>query len=198
MDIILASGSPRRKELLEKMEVKFKVHVSNVEEVITSTQPDVVVMELSGIKARAVYEECKSSEGDNDYLVIGADTVVACDGEIIGKPKDIKDAARMLNMLSGREHQVYTGVTIIIRQEGVRKEISFAECSKVFVCPLTDQEIIEYIASGEPADKAGAYAIQGLFAPYIEKIEGDYYNIVGFPISRIYQELKKSGIILGK
>ncbi len=198
MDIILASGSPRRKELLERMNVKFKVHVSNVEEVITSTEPDRVVQELSGIKARAVYEECKASEGDSDYLVIGADTVVACDGEIIGKPKDIRDAARMLNMLSGRAHEVYTGVTIIMRQEGLRTEFSFAECSRVYVCPLTDQEIVEYIASGEPADKAGAYAIQGLFAPYIEKIEGDYYNIVGFPVSRIYQELKKRGIILGK
>ncbi len=198
MDIILASGSPRRKELLERMNVKFKVHVSNVEEVITSTEPDKVVQELSGIKAKAVYEECKPSEGEADYLVIGADTVVTCDGEIIGKPKDIKDAARMLNMLSGRAHEVYTGVTVIVRQEGVRSELSFSECSKVYVCPLTDQEIVEYIASGEPADKAGAYAIQGLFAPYIEKIEGDYYNIVGFPVSRIYQELKKKGIILGK
>lgn len=195
MNIILASGSPRRRELMERLGVSFKIVVSDKEEVITSNVPEDVVRELSAMKAEAVFEEVKNAE-EGDFLVIGADTVVACDGKILGKPKDTADAARMLRNLSGRAHEVYTGVTIMIHKNGEDERIQFAECTKVYVYSLLDSEIVKYIASGEPMDKAGAYAIQGLFAPYIEKIEGDYYNIVGFPIGRIFQELKKIQIIL--
>lgn len=195
MNIILASGSPRRRELMERLGVAFKVVVSDKEEIIKSEIPSEVVKELSEMKAEAVFEDVKGSQ-KGDFLVIGADTVVSCDGKILGKPKDAGDAAKMLHNLSGRAHEVYTGVTIIICRNGAMEKIQFAECTKVFVYPMLDSEIVKYIASGEPMDKAGAYAIQGLFAPYIERIEGDYYNIVGFPIARIFQELKKIQIVL--
>lgn len=195
MEIILASGSPRRRELLERIGVSFKIVVSDKEEIIKSDIPEDVVKELSEMKAAAVFDEVNGTE-KGDFLVIGADTVVACDGKILGKPKDAGDAARMLHNLSGRAHEVYTGVTIKISRNGQTESLQFAECTKVYVYPMMDSEIVKYIASGEPMDKAGAYAIQGLFAPYIEKIEGDYYNIVGFPIARIFQELKKMQIVL--
>ncbi len=195
MKIILASGSPRRREILERLGVDFTIMVSDKEENITSDVPEEVVKELSGMKAEAVYEEADKSE-KGDFAVIGADTVVSCDGKILGKPKDTGDAAKMLKLLSGRDHDVFTGVTVKIRQGGEKKELVFAERTKVYVYDMLDSEILNYIATGEPMDKAGAYAIQGLFAPYIEKIEGDYYNIVGFPIAKTFQELKKMQIFL--
>ncbi len=195
MKIILASGSPRRREILAKLGTDFEVIVSDKEEVITSDVPEDVVKELSSMKAQAVFDEVLEKETE-DFLVIGADTVVACDGKILGKPKDAGDAARMLHSLSGRAHEVYTGVTVKIRRNSMMEEVQFAECTKVHVYPMLDSEIVNYIGTGEPMDKAGAYAIQGLFAPYIERIEGDYYNIVGFPIARIFQELKKIQIFL--
>lgn len=195
MKTILASGSPRRREILGKLGVDFKVVVSDKEEIITSNVPEDVVKELSSMKAQAVFDEIKDSEQD-DFMVIGADTVVSCDGKILGKPKDAGDAARMLHSLAGRAHEVFTGVTVKIRRNGMNEEVQFAECTKVYVYPMLDSEIVNYIGTGEPMDKAGAYAIQGLFAPYIQRIEGDYYNIVGFPIARIFQELKKIQIFL--
>ena len=190
--IILASGSPRRKELLELIGVEFKIITSNKEEVITSTNPEEVVKELSMMKAEDVAEGV-----EGPAVILGADTVVAHGGRILGKPKDKEDAFRMIRSFAGEDHYVYTGVCIIKKEaDGSEKKISFAEGTKVTVYPMSDEEIDRYVASGEPMDKAGAYAIQGLFAPYIKGIEGDYYNIVGFPIAGIYQRLKAEGINL--
>jgi len=190
--VILASGSPRRKELLEQIGVEFKVIISNKEEIITSTNPEEVVKELSMMKAEDVAEGITGPA-----IVLGADTVVAHKGQILGKPKDKADAIRMISSFAGDDHHVYTGVCIIRKEtDGSVKKISFAEGTKVTVYPMTMQEIERYVESGEPMDKAGAYAIQGLFAPYVKEISGDYYNIVGFPIAGIYQRLKEEGICL--
>ena len=190
--IILASGSPRRKELLELIGVEFKIITSNKEEVITSTNPEEVVKELSMMKAEDV-----AAGVNGPAIILGADTVVAHGGRILGKPKDKEDAFRMIRSFAGDEHYVYTGVCIIKKEaDGSVKKISFAEGTKVTVYPMTEEEIERYVASNEPMDKAGAYAIQGLFAPYIKGIDGDYYNIVGFPIAGIYQRLKAEEINL--
>lgn len=192
--VILASGSPRRKELLEQMGVSFEIITSKCEEVITSTNPEDVVKELSKMKAEDVAKEIQAPA-----IILGADTVVAHNGRILGKPKDKEDAIQMISSFAGQEHHVYTGVCIIIKEEdGSEEIISFAEGTKVVVYPMTEQEILDYVESGECNDKAGSYAIQGLFAPYIKEIDGDYYNIVGFPIAGIYQRLKEKGILLNK
>ena len=190
--IILASGSPRRKELLELIGVDFKIITSNKEEVITSTNPEEVVKELSAMKAEDV-----ATGVEGPAIILGADTVVAHGGRILGKPKDKADAVNMIRSFAGDDHFVYTGVCMIRKEaDGSVKKISFAEGTKVTVYPMTEEEIEQYVATNEPMDKAGAYAIQGLFAPYIKGIEGDYYNIVGFPIAGIYQRLKAEGIDL--
>lgn len=190
--IILASGSPRRKELLEQMGASFEIKVSQKEEVITSTNPKEVVKELSMMKAQDIAETV-----DGPAVIIGADTVVAHEGKILGKPKDKADAVRMVSGLAGDEHHVYTGVCLLIKEEdGTVRDITFAEGTKVSVYGMTEKEIEDYVDSGEPMDKAGAYAIQGLFAPFIKEISGDYYNIVGLPIAGIYQRLKEEGIFI--
>lgn len=191
--IILASGSPRRRELMQQIGLDFEVQVSEVEEHVTSTVPAEVVQELSRQKAEAVAGSILEREGGKgDSLVLGADTIVACDGRILGKPKDAADAVRMLTMLSGRTHEVYTGVTFVYADpvDGSRKEHTFYECTKVYFAPMSAEEIAEYVATGDPLDKAGAYGIQGFCARYITGIEGDYNNVVGLPVGRVYQELK--------
>lgn len=215
--IILASASPRRRELLTQIGLDFDVVVSETEEKITSTEPAKVVEELSAQKAEAVWEKLRSmtashgsvtnaerlDEGSEvfepeqtsgettmtDTLVLGADTVVACDGKILGKPADTEAAAAMLTMLQGRGHEVYTGVTILYEQNGERKTLTFHEKTTVHFYPMTDAQIREYVATGDPMDKAGAYGIQGFCARYIRGIEGDYNNVVGLPVGRVYQEL---------
>ncbi len=190
--IILASASPRRRELLGQIGLDFEVRVSNVEEKVTAVEPGLVVEELSEQKAEAVLAELACEE---DVLVIGADTVVAAKGRILGKPSDEKDAIRMLEELSGESHEVYTGVTLLYRS--FRGEAScvqrhvFHERTKVNFYPMSPQEIEFYAASGECMDKAGAYGIQGLCARYIQGIEGDYNNVVGLPVGRLYQEIKR-------
>lgn len=185
MKIILASASPRRKELLAQLANDFEICVSDVEEIITEKEPDKVVEELSVQKASSVY-----SGTVGDVLVIGADTVVAMEGKILGKPKNEADAFQMLQALQANEHCVYTGVTVCIRRADGEKRITFSECTKVKFYPMTESEIREYIATGEPMDKAGAYGIQGIGGRFVEKICGDYNNVVGLPIARMYQELK--------
>lgn len=200
--IILASQSPRRKELLEQIGLEFEICPAKGEEVITKTIPEEVVMELSKQKAEEVAsmvssfgEEHKDITTPSDILVIGADTVVAYDGKILGKPVDEADAKRMLTMLSGNTHSVFTGVTLVlIDKSGRAGELVFYEKTNVKMYPMSEEEIDRYIATGEPMDKAGSYGIQGKCAIYIEKIDGDYNNVVGLPIARIYQELKKIGI----
>ena len=190
--IILASASPRRRELLGQIGLDFEVRVSNVEEKVTAVEPGLVVEELSEQKAEAVLAELACEE---DVLVIGADTVVAAKGRILGKPSDEKDAIRMLEELSGESHEVYTGVTLLYRS--FRGEAScvqrhvFHERTKVSFYPMSPQEIGFYAASGECMDKAGAYGLQGLCARYIQGIEGDYNNVVGLPVGRLYQEIKR-------
>lgn len=187
MRIVLASGSPRRRELLEQIGIQAEVRPSSVEEHVTSVQPEEVVMELSAQKAEDV---AGKTEG-TDVLIIGADTVVCADGRILGKPGSETAAAEMIRSLAGRTHQVYTGVTLIFRtSEGEEKKTSFAERTDVSVYPMEEQEIREYACCGEPMDKAGAYGIQGRFAAYVEKIQGDYSNVVGLPVGRLFQEIK--------
>ena len=185
--IILASQSPRRRELLTQIGLKFEVIPSTVEEVITSANPVEVVQELAQQKARDVAEVAGREMAKDSLLVIGADTIVVYEGKILGKPEDKEDAVRMLTMLQGKEHSVYTGVALFSGEQ----EIFFSEETRVQMCPMTPEEILWYVNTGEPMDKAGAYGIQGLCARFIRQIQGDYNNVVGLPVGRIYQELKK-------
>lgn len=185
MRVILASASPRRKELLQQVGITPEIIPSHVDEVITKTQPDQVVMELSAQKAEDIAKDYLGQ----DVVVIGADTVVSCDGRILGKPKDTDDAVQMIQMLQGRAHQVYTGVTLVFGISGERT--TFAEKTEVCLYPMTMAQIQEYVASKEPMDKAGAYGIQGRFAAYVKGISGDYNNVVGLPVGRVCQELMR-------
>lgn len=203
--IILGSASPRRRELLEQIGISFEVRVSDKEEVYYSLIPEEIVKELALSKAENVaddlrekQEQVKQISFDKknnvllDTIVIGADTIVVSDGSILGKPKDEADAVRMIRSLQGRSHKVYTGVAILdYDDEGKRKSVVHAVETEVFVNPMSDEEIREYAATGEPLDKAGAYGIQGRFAAYIERIDGDYYNVVGLPVSYVYRQLKE-------
>lgn len=188
--LILASASPRRKELLEQVGAEFEIIPAKGEEVITSSRPEEVVVELSVQKA----EEVAGRMQEKDVVILGADTVVVFEGQILGKPKDEAEAERILSMLSGNTHSVYTGVTLIVMQDGKSERHSFYEETKVTMYPITKQQILSYISTGEPMDKAGAYGIQGKGALYIEKIHGDYNNVVGLPVAKIFQRMRKSGI----
>lgn len=183
--IVLGSGSPRRKELLEQVGIEFEICRAAGKETITSADPVEAVKELARQKALEVSEKCGGE------IIIGADTVVAAEGQILGKPEDRADAVRMLRMLQGKEHQVITGVAVILKKTG--KTVNFAEVTNVHVCSMTDAQIERYVDTGEPMDKAGAYGIQGRFAAYVSGIEGDYNNVVGLPVSRLYQELLAEG-----
>ena len=183
MDIILASGSPRRKQLLAQMGIEtFRVISSDADETVEpGLSPARIVEILSARKAEAVADHAKPGG-----LVIAADTIVALDGAVLGKPNDGLEAFRMLSALSGRRHQVYTGVTLL--RGGERR--TEHEVTTVTFRELTQDDITRYIATGEPMDKAGAYGIQGKFASYIKGIDGDYNNVVGLPVGRVYQEMK--------
>ena len=190
--LILASQSPRRKDLLTNMGFDFDIVVSDVEEKVTKTDPDEIVVELSKLKAHDVYDKVKPADGT---LILAADTLVFLKNERLGKPADDKDAFRMLRELSGREHHVITGVTLIYQTNGKAKEYSFSEGTSVLFAELSDKEILDYIATGEPKDKAGSYAIQGKGAKFVKGINGDYSNVVGLPVPRLYEEMKAHGII---
>ena len=193
MRVILASASPRRRELLQQIGLEFEIKVSDVEEVAKATQPTALVEELSRQKAEAVLAGTEPCE--ENILLIGADTVVALDDKVLGKPADKAEAVKMLKLLSGREHQVYTGVTLLYRPgsdaEAGSVRRTFHEMTKVFFYPMSQEEIEAYAATGDPLDKAGAYGIQGLFARFVRGIEGDYNNVVGLPVGRLYQEAKE-------
>lgn len=180
--IILASASPRRKEILELADLEFDVMPSDAQGITTKTAPNEVVMELASIKAKDIYKK-----SEKQSMIVGADTVVAYQGQILGKPTDEADAKRMLTMLSGQTHEVYTGVCVI--EDGKTK--TFYEETKVTFYEISDEQIDYYIKTGEPMDKAGSYGIQGKAAVFIKGIEGDYYNVVGFPIARFLQEITK-------
>lgn len=202
--IILASASPRRKELLEQIGLEFEICPAKGEETITKTDPAEVVTELSGQKAEEVAsavvtynENHKDIITPEDILVIGADTVVSYGAQILGKPVDTKDAKKTLAMLSGQTHSVYTGVTIVfLDKSGRTGEHSFVEKTDVSFYPMDAEEIKRYADGGNSLDKAGSYGIQDSFAIYIREIHGDYNNVVGLPVARLYQELKKTGIDL--
>lgn len=197
-NIVLASASPRRRELLSLTGIKFQVLPGNIEEKTSSSRPSQMVRELSRQKALAVFESFSEEEKEK-ILVIGADTLVSIDGRILGKPEDEQKAEEMLTLLQGNTHQVYTGVTLISREveekgKAVRRISTFAEKTSVTMYPVSLREIRDYIATGEPMDKAGAYGIQGKCAAWIRKISGDYSNVVGLPVGRLWQELKKMDV----
>ena len=193
--IVLASASPRRSELLRQAGMEFVVIPSRGEEVITSTHPAEVVEELSLQKAQEVADRIMSGKEEqvSDFsVVIGADTVVAADHKILGKPADHEDARKMITMLQGNIHQVYTGVTLIVKDEkGNIHTRTFSECTDVDVCEMSEDEVEEYISTKEPYDKAGAYGIQEWIGYVgISGIEGSFYNVMGFPVHRVWRELQ--------
>ena len=218
--LVLASASPRRRELLSQIGLEFTVMPSTKEENAKATEAGALVQELSRQKAEDIWEQLSGGQGQNpdanqeqlpgadqeqifgetqelnldekrqpELLVIGADTVVCCEGKILGKPHSREAAAEMLTALQGRSHEVYTGVTLYSQSEAV----TFFECTQVEFYPMTEAEISDYIDSKEPMDKAGAYGIQGLGARFVKGIRGDYNNVVGLPVGRLYQELKSHG-----
>ena len=242
--LVLASASPRRRELLSQIGLEFTVMPSTKEEHAKATEAGALVQKLSRQKAEDIWEQLSGGQGQNpdanqkqlsgadqeqisdanqgqnpdanqrqisdanqkqisgemrepnlngkrqpELLVIGADTVVCCEGKILGKPHSREAAAEMLTALQGRSHEVYTGVTLYSQSEA----ITFFECTQVEFYPMTEAEISDYIDSKEPMDKAGAYGIQGLGARFVKGIRGDYNNVVGLPVGRLYQELKSHG-----
>lgn len=196
--IVLASASPRRRELLSQVGITFEVKPASGEEQITSTEPSKVVEELSFQKAMFTAYALEKEQADDlaDILIIGADTIVSYDGKILGKPSDPEAAVKMLSMLQGNTHQVYTGVTVLVREEENWKVHTFHECTDVIFYPVTKEEIAEYVNSKDPMDKAGSYGIQGAWGAYVKGIRGDYNNVVGLPVARLIYETKKLGINL--
>ncbi len=190
--IILASGSPRRKDILEQAGIPFEIILPTLsEEVTTESKPEEIVKDLSRKKAENVADMLQDAAREaEDYLIIGADTVVACEGQILGKPHDEEDAFRMLSLLQDNVHQVYTGVTFVYNKIGERKIHSFHVATDVRMYPMNEEQIRGYIDTKEPLDKAGAYAIQGKCCVYIKEIKGEYNNVVGFPIAHICEEMK--------
>ncbi len=190
--LFLASGSPRRKELLARTGVVFSVVVSNGEENTNLTDPAETVEKLSQDKAISVADRLENES--EPCLIIGADTVVAFEGKILGKPSDEEDALDTLLKLQGKSHQVYTGVTLLVKEQGIWKPYTFSERTDVEFYPVSREELLEYIKTGEPMDKAGSYGIQGKFGIYVKGICGDYNNVVGLPVGRLVYELKKMKI----
>ena len=189
MDLILASASPRRQELLRAARIPFTVKPAHVpEEHSAGETPIAYSTRLARHKATAIWKQTQHPAGT---FVLGADTIVVVDEHILEKPADGADAARMLRMLSGRAHQVITSVCLI----GDRVEDVRSETTTVYFSQVSDRDIAEYVSSGEPMDKAGAYAIQGMASRWITKIEGDYPNVVGLPTALVYRMLKEHGAL---
>ena len=189
-EIVLASASPRRKELLSLLGIPFTVKVSGEEEIITQTDPEKVTEELSRQKAGAIVRQL-----EKPALVIGADTVVALDDRILGKPKDKEDARQMITSLQGRSHAVYTGVTLWDTESGHVE--TFSVKTVVHVAAMSTDEIEWYISGDESYDKAGGYGIQGEFSKFIAGIEGDYFNVVGLPVHELYKRMTQINFKFG-
>lgn len=187
MKVILASGSPRRKELLKAITKDFEVTVSNSDEAF---QEGLTIEEqskrIAHLKAKMVFDQTQG-----DRIVIGADTMVLKDGAIYGKPKDKQEAYKMLSNLQSAMNEVITGVSVLIEKDGIQKEYNDYDIGKVYISSMDDREIQDWIESGKAMDKAGAYAVQEEFAKYIEKIEGSYATVVGLPIHKVYQVMKQ-------
>lgn len=194
MRYVLASGSPRRRELLTKIIPEFEVIPATGEENPTSSDPAELVKELSFQKASEIFHKILTDRAQS-LIVIGSDTVVSYNRKVLGKPKDRNDAADMIRMLNGNTHSVFTGVTVFYRVNGKTDSFTFHEETKVEVENMTEDEIASYVATGEPDDKAGSYGVQGQFAIFIKGIIGDYYNVVGLPVARLYKELKSKGLL---
>ena len=181
MQLILASASPRRKELLGLFKIPFTIRVADIDETMDNTKsPFDEVARVSALKAKAV-------ERQWDDIVIAADTIVVCEGKVLGKPRSEAEAVEMLSLLSGRDHQVMTGCTVL---QGDRAE-TFTEVTDLHFRTLSRREIENYVASGEPMDKAGSYGIQGGAALFCERMVGDYYNVMGLPVCRLGQTLRR-------
>ena len=187
MRVILGSKSPRRKELMDLLGIDYEIMVSNVDETV---EEGLSIQEqskkLAYIKAKAVFDK---TEGDR--IIIGSDTLVVKDGELYGKPKDKADAMRMLRCLKNDKHQVVTSTAILVQKEGKYEEYSDVDVVNVYVSDMSEKEMEEWVDTGKAYDKAGAYAIQQEFAKYIDKIDGNYSSIVGLPINKVYQILKR-------
>jgi len=187
MPIVLASASPRRAELLRAAAIAFEIHPADVDEdVHDGESPDAYVLRVAEAKARAV------SSRFPDRVILAADTTVVLDEHILGKPRDLSDARRMLAMLSGRVHEVLSGVCVIGPAHSGHYDGRLARTSVEFA-RLTDEEIEDYVATGEPMDKAGAYAIQGLASRFVTRIDGSYSNVVGLPVALVYEMLRSTG-----
>jgi len=186
MPIVLASASPRRQELLKNAGIDFVVHPASIEEVGRANEsPAAFAERMAREKARTVQQSFTA------MCILAADSVVVIDDHVLGKPRDSEDAARMLRVLSGRKHRVITGVCLL----GAGFEDVRSETTVVHFSPLTDAEIRGYIATGEPMDKAGAYAIQGIASRWISRIEGDYFNVVGLPVALVWRMVRERGVL---
>lgn len=211
MKLVLASGSQRRRELLTMCGYDYEIIVSNADETIDENDPESFVRALSFRKAKEVFDRLFAA-GRRDFAVIGSDTVVAFQKEgetkpvIIGKPKDAEDAVRILSMLSGKTHRVFTGVSVIadIPDENAAAQCSIQEKAEIQTeCSITEvtfetlspDEITDYVNSGDPLDKAGSYGIQGPFGMFVREIRGNYFTVIGMPIPVLYKMLKKIGIL---
>lgn len=187
MKIILASKSPRRKELLDLLKIKYEVIVSNAEEKVEEGLAiEETAKKLSYIKAKTVFDQITG-----DRIVIGSDTMVVKDGKIYGKPKDKGDAYKILQELNGQKHQVITGLAILVEKDNKLEEYLDYDIAEVYLKNMDEKEIMDWIATGDAMDKAGAYAIQGSFSVFIEKINGNYASVMGLPIHKVYDILKK-------
>ena len=182
MNLILASQSPRRKELMGLFHIPFTIQVSHIDETMDPEKPAAEEV------ARVSREKALATPHDPSDVVVAADTIVVCRGQILGKPRDEDDAFRMLRLLSGKDHQVMTGVCVLHGQQ----QLVHTEITDVCFRPLTQQEILAYVATGEPMDKAGAYGIQGGAALFVEQLRGDYYNVMGLPVCRLWQMLSQA------
>lgn len=183
MNLILASKSPRRKELLTQAGYQFKIMVSDVDETVDETNPIEKVLAIAKKKGNDVFNKYNF----NDVVILSADTIVVINNEVLGKPKNVDDARLMIKKLQNNVHQVYTAVYI----KSQNNEDCFVEKTDVSVGEMTEEEIEEYINTSEPYDKAGGYGIQGIFSRYISSIKGDYYNVMGLPIYKVREVLKK-------
>ena len=194
MKYILASASPRRKELLEQIGIHAEIIPAQGEENAHGLSPKETVLTLSFQKAKEIANKRMERMGGQEEVIIGADTVVAFGDEILGKPKDAEDAFRMLSLLQGNTHKVYTGVTFLILKNGQYETNRFYEETEVTMYPMDEEELRWYIKTGEPFDKAGGYAIQGKCAVFIKEIHGSYHNVVGLPVAKLYHKLRKKGL----
>lgn len=194
MKIVLASKSPRRKEILELLGVDFDIQTADADESCDICEPSLLVRTLAARKGEALMAQRKGrGESNEGVLFIACDTLVFADGQILGKPRDRADAKRMLECLSGRSHEVYSGLYLSL--DG--KSVSAHASTEVIFSKMTESEIEKYLDSGEPFDKAGAYAVQGLAAVHIKGIKGDYFNVVGLPVNLLYETLKEEfGIVI--